>query len=168
MELSLPLPSPLLFQIPFFRLTQSLKCLPILASRRFSNPPCEAVVTGLGAVGAPLTRRTSARTFHLAGIALIAGSFVLLGLGSLAIHRGCRSAHFAYPVTDLEREEHVEEERRRLCNKARCILCPVTAPQRLLPYERQSDSRIRAPVCGHCMYFGPAEARPSTNACKKT
>lgn len=89
-------------QIPFFRLTRFLECLLVLASRRFPKPSCEAVVTVLGAVGAPLTPRTSTRTLHLASIALITGSFVL-GLGSPAIRRAFEDEHFACPASDLER-----------------------------------------------------------------
>ena len=56
---------------PFFRLTQSLKCLSVLTSQRFSDPPWETVVTGL-------PRRISTRTLHLAGATLVTGSFVLV------------------------------------------------------------------------------------------
>ena len=76
----------IVLQILFFCQTQSLKCFPILDSSRFPNPFCEAIVTCFGAVGAPLARKTSARTLDLAGIALIAGGFTL-GRGSLAIVR---------------------------------------------------------------------------------
>ena len=42
-------------QSPFTRLTQSFECLSVFGSGRFSNSSCQAVVTGLGSVGAPLT-----------------------------------------------------------------------------------------------------------------
>lgn len=60
------------FRIPFFRLTKPFRCFPIPASPRFPDSSCKAVVTGFGAVGAPLKRRTSARTLHPTDIALCA------------------------------------------------------------------------------------------------
>lgn len=60
------------FRIRFFRLTKSFRCFPIPASPRSPDSSRKAVVTGFGAVGAPLKRRASARTLHPAGIALCA------------------------------------------------------------------------------------------------
>lgn len=101
-DIAASFPDAIILRDPFFRLTQSLECLPILTTQRFSEPSSEAVVTRLGAVDAPLTPRTSTGTLDLAGSALIACSLVL-GLGNPEIGFGCGSEHFVGPASDIER-----------------------------------------------------------------